>query len=63
MKKHLMLAVGVLLSVVFGVRTALALLEPGIGGKELYLIGGLLLSGWLIFAAMAEWRFHFKNNS
>lgn len=41
---------------VFSYRGALALLEPGLGFKELYLAGGLFLAGWLILGGIAEWR-------
>ena len=57
MKKHVMLALGFLMCVIYGFRMALALLEPGLGITEAYLAGGLLLSGWLIKGGLAEWRF------
>ena len=60
-KHHIMIALGVLLLLVFSYRGALALLEPGIGGKEAYLAGGLILSGWLIIGGIAEWRHTNRN--
>lgn len=56
MKHHIMLALGILLGLVFAVRLAVAILEPGLGVRELYLMGGLVLSAWLILGGLAEWR-------
>lgn len=57
MKHHIMIALGLLMTVIFGYRMADAILTPGLGGLELYLAGGLILAGWLIFAGLKERRF------
>jgi len=57
MKKHVMLSLGILLAILFGFRTVLALLKPGIGNKEAYLVGGLVLAGWLIKGGLSEMRY------
>ncbi len=56
MKHHIMLALGILLGLVFAVRLAVAILEPGLGFHELYLVGGLALAAWLMLGGLAEWR-------
>ncbi len=56
MKHHIMIALGILLGLIFAMRAAFALLEPGLGFREAYLLGGLVLSGWLIIGGLAEWR-------
>ena len=56
MKHHIMLALGILLGLVFAVRLALAILQPGLGFREVYLAGGLVLSAWLMLGGGAEWR-------
>ena len=56
MKHHIMIAFGVLMAAIFSYQGAIALTEPGIGGKELYMAGGLILAAWLIYGGLAEWR-------
>jgi len=56
MKHHIMIALGLLMAAIFAYQGALALLEPGLGGSEVYVVGGLILAGWLIFGGLAEWR-------
>lgn len=56
MKHHIMISLGILMGVVFAFRAASAILEPGLGIHEAYLLGGLILSGWLIMGGIAEWR-------
>ncbi|WP_290497830.1 hypothetical protein [Hyphomonas sp. UBA4494] len=55
MKHHIMLALGILLGLVFAVRLAVAILQPGLGFREVYLAGGLVLSAWLMLGGVAEW--------
>ena len=55
-KHHIMISLGILLGLVFAFRAATAILEPGFGFREVYLLGGLVLSGWLIMGGLAEWR-------
>jgi len=54
MKHHIML--GLLMAAVYSYRLAHALLVPGIGGREAYLAGGILLAAWLILAGLKERR-------
>lgn len=56
MKHHVMIALGLLMAAVFGFRTANALVAPGFGLRELYLIGGLAIAAWLIFGGLKERR-------
>lgn len=56
MKHHIMLALGILLGLVFAVRLAVAILQPGLGFREVYLAGGLVLSALLMLGGVAEWR-------
>ena len=54
MKHHIMLALGLLMAVIFAYQGANALLEPGFGVKEAYVVGGLVLASWLIFGGISE---------
>lgn len=56
MKHHIMISLGILMGLIFAFRAAVAILEPGLGFREAYLLGGLVLSGWLILGGIAEWR-------
>ena len=56
MKHHLMIALGLLMAAVFSYRLANAVLVPGWGLSELYLIGGVVISGLLIFSGLKERR-------
>lgn len=56
MKHHIMIALGLLMGAVFSFRLANALLAPGIGGSELYLFGGIVIAGLLIFFGLKELR-------
>jgi hypothetical protein len=56
MKHHLMIALGLLMAVVFSYRLANALLAPGLGISELYLVGGVVIGGLLIFYGLRERR-------
>lgn len=57
MKHHIMIALGLLMTFIFGFRMANALIDPGLGFRELYLAGGLFLAAWLILAGLKERRF------
>lgn len=54
MKAHLTLAFGLLLATIFAYRGANALLEPGFGLSELYVLGGLVFAGWFTFVGSRE---------
>lgn len=56
MKHHIMIAFGLLMAAVYGYRLANAILEPGVGLRELYLLGGLVIAAWLIHAGLKERR-------
>lgn len=56
MKHHLMIALGLLMAAVFSYRLANTLLAPGFGGSELYLGGGMMIAGALIFFGLRERR-------
>lgn len=56
MKHHIMIALGLLMAAIFAYLGAIAILEPGLGGREVYVAGGLILAVWLIFGGLAEWR-------
>lgn len=57
MKHHIMIALGLLMTFIFGFRMAGAIVEPGFGFRELYLAGGLVLAAWLILAGLKERRY------
>ena len=61
MKHHIMLALGILLGLVFAVRLAVAILQPGLGFREVYLAGGLVLSAWLMLSV--SWKCLFSTSS
>lgn len=56
MKHHLMIALGLLMAVVFSFRLANALMAPGLGISELYLAGGLVIAGLLVFFGLRDRR-------
>lgn len=56
MKHHIMIALGLLMAVVFSFRLANALMVPGLGVAELYLFGGIVIAGALIFSGLKERR-------
>lgn len=56
MKHHIMIALGLLMGVLFAFRMADAILEPGLGGREAYLAGGLLIAAYLTYSGWREWR-------
>lgn len=61
MKKHIFFSAGLLMCALYGARAVVALAEPGLGRKEAYLAGGLILGIWLIKSALAEHRFERVN--
>ncbi|MEL6663698.1 MAG: hypothetical protein AAFO57_01340 [Pseudomonadota bacterium] len=56
MKHHIMIALGLLMLIIFAVQGFLALSEPGLGVREAYVAGGLILGGWLVKSGLSEWR-------
>ena len=52
MKHHIMISMGLLMAAIFSYRLANALLAPGFGGLELYLIGGIVIAGALIYGGL-----------
>jgi hypothetical protein len=54
MKSHLFIASGLLIAAIFFMRGMEALSEPGLGLKEVYIIGGFLIAGFLIHAGFKE---------
>lgn len=56
MKHHIMISFGLLMAAVFGFRLASAIMAPGLGWLELYLLGGNVIAAWLIFAGLKERR-------
>jgi len=61
MKHHIMIALGVLMAIIFVVQAIAAFQAPGIGVREVYVLGGFILAGWLIKSGIAEWR-HARNS-
>lgn len=56
MKHHTMIALGLLLAAIFSFRLADALLSPGLGLLELYLMGGVVIAAALILFGLEERR-------
>lgn len=54
MKSHLFISVGLLLVAIFIMRGLEALNEPGIGLRELYILGGFWVAGLLVHAGWKE---------
>lgn len=48
MKAHLFISVGLLVAAIFFMRGLDAIAEPGLGMRELYVMGGFLVAGLLI---------------
>lgn len=57
MKHHIMIALGLLMGAVFSFRLANALVVPGLGVSELYLIGGVIIAAALIYFGLKERRY------
>ena len=56
MKHHIMIALGLLMAAIFSFRLANALLAPGFGLLELYLVGGIVIAAALILFGLKERR-------
>ncbi|MAI89595.1 hypothetical protein [Ponticaulis sp.] len=54
MRVHAVLSIGILMLVIFAYRAANALLEPGLGVRELYILGGLIIAGWMTYSGSSE---------
>ena len=54
MKAHLFISVGLLVAAIFFMRGLEALNEPGLGLREIYVLGGGLIAGLLIHAGLKE---------
>lgn len=54
MKSHLFISVGLLLAAIFIMRGLEALNEPGLGLRELYILGCFLVAGLLVHAGWKE---------
>lgn len=62
MKSHLMIALGLLMAAVFSFRLANAIVVPGWGISELYLLGGIVIAAFLILSGLRERR-HVREQS
>ncbi|MEN8722693.1 MAG: hypothetical protein ABF335_07370 [Alphaproteobacteria bacterium] len=58
MKHHIMLAVGILIAAIFSYQGAIALMAPGIGLWEAYILGGLVLAGLILRKGLILRREH-----
>jgi len=54
MKSHLLIATGLLIAAIFLIRSLEALNDPGLGLREVYILGGFLVAGLLIHAGLKE---------
>jgi len=54
MKSHLLIAVGLLIAAIFLIRGLEALNDPGLGLREVYILGGFLVASLLIHAGLKE---------
>ena len=54
MKAHLFISMGLLLAGIFLMRGMEALMEPGFGLREIYILGGFLIAGLLVHAGWKE---------
>ena len=54
MKAHLFIASGLLIAAIFFMRGLDAVAEPGLGLREVYILGGFLVAGLLIHAGWKE---------
>ena len=52
MKSHLFISFGLLIAAIFFMRGLEALNEPGLGLREVYILGGFLVAGLLIHAGL-----------
>ena len=54
MKHHTMITLGLLMAVIFSYRLANALIAPGLGVSEIYLLGGIVIASMLIFFGLRD---------
>jgi len=54
MKSHLFIAFGLLIAAIFFMRGLEALNEPGLGLREVYILGGFLVAGLLFHVGWKE---------
>ncbi len=54
MKSHIFISSGLLIAAIFFMRGMEALMEPGLGVREIYILGGFLVAGLLIHAGFKE---------
>ena len=54
MKSHLFISFGLLIGAIFFIRGLEALSEPGLGLREIYILGGFVVAGLLIHAGWKE---------
>jgi len=57
-KPHLLIADGLLIAAIFLIRGLEALNDPGLGIREVYILGGFLVAGLLIHAGLKELKAH-----
>ncbi|MBL4869695.1 MAG: hypothetical protein JKX72_01940 [Robiginitomaculum sp.] len=56
MKHHLMIAIGLILTIIFIIRAAAALAEPGLGIREIYVAGGFVFCGVILWRGVRDLR-------
>ena len=54
MKSHLFISSGLLIAAIFVMRGLEALNEPGLGVREIYILGGFIVAGFLVHAGWKE---------
>ena len=54
MKSHLFISSGLLIAAIFVMRGLEALNEPGLGVREIYILGGFVVAGFLVHAGWKE---------
>ena len=62
MKSHLFIAFGLLIAAIFFMRGLEAINDPGLGLREIYILGGFLVAGLLIHAGWKERKIHARKN-
>ncbi|MEE9272196.1 MAG: hypothetical protein V3U57_02845 [Robiginitomaculum sp.] len=56
MKHHIMIAFGFVLTIIFIIRAAGALAEPGWGMQEVYVLGGFVFCSILLWRGIRDFR-------
>ena len=54
MKSHFFISFGLLIAAIFFMRGMEALVEPGLGLREVYILGGFLVAGLLVRVGWKE---------